>query len=50
MMPGLFLVSLPVHPLLSSSDSPYRQGGPNPRFYVEPLLEGIRHMLWLHAR
>ena len=45
---GLFLVSLPVHPLLSSSDSPYRQGGPDTPIFVEPL-EGIRRMLWLHA-
>ena len=44
------LGELPMQSLLDSRDSPHRQGRPDPRLYLEPLLKGIRYMLWLHAR
>jgi translation initiation factor 2A len=40
----------PMRPFRVSSDSSPRQGRPYPRLYLEPILEGIRYMLWLHAR
>jgi hypothetical protein len=39
-----------IHLPLACPDPPRRQGRSNPRLHLEPLLERVCHMLWLHAR